>query len=308
MYAFVNSAVKHALSKNSIAPSLDFTLDSNITNLPSIAKPFTAMQKADVQNGYLHNSFKQSGQAHLVDNGNNLKNWKEAYSITNNLQRKTNIQIDAHWQNTETATTPTDTTIQPTTNYAEVAIQPVQLLHKYIAYPKQNGFLLINIKAATERIVYNKLQEASSAQSIVVQNCLHPQTFTVDVANGILLHSILPHLLELGYAVEDFGNNTFIIQGTPADIATGAEVNTIMEILEQHKNNNTDATLAPREKLMRTIAWQQAQHMHKVLSSTEIKNLCDQLFVTSQPQYTPRGQKIFTQITEADIEKYFKND
>ncbi len=157
MYAFVNSAVKHALSKNSIAPSLDFTLDTEIAQLPSITQPFTPSLRQDTQSGYLHNSFQQGGQAHMVDNKNSLRNWQDAYSITNDLPSSKPISINTQWQ--------TDSHLSETEKLNHESIVPMQLLHKYIAYPKQKGFLLINIKAATERIVYNKLVSLAQQQS-----------------------------------------------------------------------------------------------------------------------------------------------
>ncbi len=136
---------------------------------------------------------------------------------------------------------------------------------------------------------------------------MHPHTIDLAPADGILLLSILPDLLLMGYLVEDFGNNSFIVQGVPADIANGTEVKTILEIIEQYKLSNTEAKIEPREKLMRTIAWQQALTVANVLSPLEIKNLCEQLFIGTQPEYTPRGQKVFVSISDADLENYFKN-
>jgi DNA mismatch repair protein MutL len=304
MYAFVNSAVKHALSKNSISPSLDFSINTDIAHLPSITQPFTSHQRASAESGYLHNSFQQSGQAHLVDNKNSLKNWQDAYAITNNLKDFKQLQIDNHWQ-TESGTEPTANNV----NAVELDPHPFQLLIKYIVYPKQNGMLLINVKAAMERIVYNKLQEIVNNKSqSIIQKCLHPHTFSLTPVDAILLLSILKDLNFLGFEVEDFGNNSFIIQGVPTDITKGQEINAIKEILEQHKIFNMDAQLSSQEKLIYSIAWQQAQSVSKILSSVEIKSICDKLFITNQPEFTPRGQKIFVQLADSDLEIFFKNE
>ncbi len=300
MYAFVNSAVKHALSKNSIAPSIDFTLNTEISALPSITQPLTSRERNQTEGGYLHQSFQQGGQAHFVDSKNSLKNWQEAYQIVDALPSSKPISINPEWQ--------INSKVEPSAPIVQPELMPLQLMPNYIAYPKQNGFLLINIKAATERIVYNKLQQQLHADiPAAVQKCLHAQTFEISPSDAILLSSILTELLHLGFEVEDFGNNTFIIQGVPADIKGGNEVNTILELLEQHKIFNADAKLAPREKLLRTMAWQKAMHTNKILSPMEIKLLCDQLFVTTQPEISPRGAKIFTTITEGDLEKFFRH-
>ena len=45
VYAFVQSAVKHALAQFSISPTLDFELDASIQHLDAVSKPFTGRKK-----------------------------------------------------------------------------------------------------------------------------------------------------------------------------------------------------------------------------------------------------------------------
>ena len=53
MYAYLNAAVKHALARNNIAPSLDFSLNADIQQLPSVNIPSTDRQREETQKGYL---------------------------------------------------------------------------------------------------------------------------------------------------------------------------------------------------------------------------------------------------------------
>ena len=59
VYAFVQSAVKHALAQFSISPTLDFELDSNIQHLDAISKPFSEEKKSSVASSSLYNTFTQ---------------------------------------------------------------------------------------------------------------------------------------------------------------------------------------------------------------------------------------------------------
>src|SRR5579862_8405784 len=59
VYAFVQAAVKHALAQFSITPTLDFDLDPAIQHLDAVSKPFTEVQKADVESTSLYKTFTQ---------------------------------------------------------------------------------------------------------------------------------------------------------------------------------------------------------------------------------------------------------
>ena len=58
--------------------------------------------------------------------------------------------------------------------------------------------------------------------------------------------------------IEPFGKNTFVIQGTPADVEQGNEKTMIEKLLEQYKHFSSDLKFSKREKLIRSLAKQQA--------------------------------------------------
>src|SRR3979409_1533265 len=64
IYAFVQAAVKHALAQFSIAPSLDFTLNTEIQQLEAISKPFTIDKEQSATSSSLFKTFTQKNQAH----------------------------------------------------------------------------------------------------------------------------------------------------------------------------------------------------------------------------------------------------
>jgi DNA mismatch repair protein MutL len=64
MYAYLNAAVKHALAKYNIAPSLDFTLSPEIQQLSSVQLPVTQDTKQETEKGYIFNKFTKKNQAH----------------------------------------------------------------------------------------------------------------------------------------------------------------------------------------------------------------------------------------------------
>ena len=97
----------------------------------------------------------------------------------------------------------------------------------------------------------------------------------------------------LGYQVEPFGQNTFVIQGSPADITDGNEKVALEKMLEQYKHFNMEASLSKREKLLRSMAWQQSVKAGTYLSESELKALVKDLFNCEINNTTPNGKPFF---------------
>ena len=93
----------------------------------------------------------------------------------------------------------------------------------------------------------------------------------------------------LGYLIEPFGKNTFVIQGTPADVAQGNEKHIIDILLEQYKHFSNDVKFSKREKLIRSLARQQSIKTGVRLAEREMQQLVNDLFACEQPNITPDG-------------------
>jgi len=70
IYAFVQSAVKHALAQFSITPTLDFDLDPGIQQLDAVSKPFTEQKKSEASSSSLYQTFTQKHAAHKIEQSN----------------------------------------------------------------------------------------------------------------------------------------------------------------------------------------------------------------------------------------------
>jgi DNA mismatch repair protein MutL len=125
---------------------------------------------------------------------------------------------------------------------APFSVQPeaelTQLLNTYIVTPSARGFMLIHQQAAHERILYDKLILASNGKPMATQRSMFPVTIELTPADSAILDELMADLHELGYMIEPFGKNTFVVQGSPADLEAGNEKNVIELLLEQYKHFN----------------------------------------------------------------------
>jgi DNA mismatch repair protein MutL len=301
VYAFVQAAVKHALAQFSVTPTLDFDLDPSIQQLSSIQQPFTEEKKSAAASSSIFKGFTQKHQAHFIEPSEKaqLKHWKDFYESQEHRidSLPAGGQVDSQLNHS-----PTDSyrdTIHPD-------VELSQLLNTYIVAPSVNGFILIHQQAAHERVLYEQLKAASLDKPVATQRSMFPVTFELVPADAAILEELKDELHQLGYTVEPFGKNTFVIQGTPADVEQGNEKNVIDSLLEQYKHFSNDLKFSKREKLIRSLARQQAVKPGSRLTEREMRQLVNDLFSTHQPNSTPDGYPTYLEFRKEQLEKMFK--
>ncbi|RYY53547.1 MAG: DNA mismatch repair endonuclease MutL [Chitinophagaceae bacterium] len=299
VYAFIQSAVKHALAQFSITPTLDFELDSSIQQLPSIQQPFTDEKKSAASSSSLFQGFTRKHQAHFIEPGKTggSSNWKDFYESP--IQNMRDAGIDR----AVTADMPGNTT--PMQLPSEEEMEVSQLLNTYILTPRGAGFLLVHQQAAHERVLYDQMRSAADGAAIPSQQTMFPSTLELTPADAIILDELLPDLRLLGYIVEPFGKNSFVIQGTPADVESGNEKYILDILLEQFKHFSPDVKFSKREKLVRSLARQQSVKAGTRLTEREMRQLIADLFRSSVPNATADGSPTYMEFTKEGLEKLF---
>ncbi len=300
IYAFVQAAVKHALAQFSIAPSLDFTLNAEIQGLDAINKPFTTDKKDAASSSNLFKTFTQKNQAHFIEsNKSELKHWKDFY--TNPSPNETAEPV--------TENTPFENLLQPVPKQKNITLVPdtplLQLHNTYIIAATNNGFLLVHQQLAHERVLYERYSMSAHGKQMPTQQSMFPVTLELSGADAAFLSGLLPDLVAIGYQVEPFGNNSFVIQGIPADVPAGNEKHSIELLIEQFKHFSSDVTFSKREKLVRCMARQQAIKSGQSLGQKEMLSLVEDLFTCNSPNVTPTGSPTYLEFKEDYLDRMF---
>jgi len=298
VYAFVQAAVKHALAQFSITPTIDFELDPNIQKLDAVSQPFTREKQSETLSSPLYRTFTQQFQAHKIDSGSNLKEWQslfeEAKPASSTGTDETYFEaaqrlpgLGRKWSILEQA--------------------PILQIHQtYIIVATTNGYILVDQQAAHERILYERFVAYSQNWPAVTQKNLFPVSLQLNSADAALLQDLLPDLAQLGYEIELFGTDSFIIRGGPADIEQGNEKAVLEKTLEQFKHFNTELRLSKREKLFRSLASQQAIRKGMTLGTEEMKTLLSDLFNSTQPNVAPNGDPVYIEFKMDYLHKLFQ--
>ena len=146
---------------------------------------------------------------------------------------------------------------------------------------------------------------AFSGKAIATQRSLFPATIDLSAADAVLLTELLPDLQQLGYLLEPFGQHTFVIQGTPADMEVGNEKTALEKMLDQYKHFSTDLKFSKREKLLRSIALQQGIKTGISLTAKEMTALVTDLFSCDVPNSTPNGKPTYMSFKKEELDKMF---
>jgi DNA mismatch repair protein MutL len=154
-------------------------------------------------------------------------------------------------------------------------------------------------------VLYQNFVSAVDGKPIATQRSLFPVTLELSTADTVLLNELLPDLHHLGYLLEPFGNNTFVIQGSPADVTDGNEKTAIEKMLEQYKHFSNDLKYTKREKLLRSMALQQSVKAGTSLSNKEMQTLVDDLFNCTTPNITPNGKPTYLEFKKDELDKMF---
>ena len=175
----------------------------------------------------------------------------------------------------------------------------------YIIAATNNGFILVHQQLAHERILYEKYNVASHDQQMPAQKSLFPITLELATADAVLLEELLPELSVIGYQIEPFGSNTFVIQASPADVLQGNEKHSIELLIEQFKHFSSDIKFSKREKLIRCISRQQAIKAGQTLSQKEMQILIEDLFKCTTPNSTASGAPTYLEFKEDYLDRMF---
>lgn len=178
---------------------------------------------------------------------------------------------------------------------------------KYVLTTSKGGLMVINVKRAMERILYDRFLEAMSRNAHVTQTALFPVTVQVGVENMCLFEEHSQMLAALGFDIAPFGTDTIVVNGVPEGYsAEPGKVQTmvgdLLLILAEDHNALPEmmmANMASRFARLGSLSSDQ------LTNPAEAQRLIDTLFATENPEYTSSGRRIVSLLSMDDIDKRF---
>lgn len=178
---------------------------------------------------------------------------------------------------------------------------------KYIATTVKSGMLLIDIRRALERIMYERFLKALSGGEHVTQQALFPVQVPVGVENRLIFDEHSALLRSLGFDIAPFGNDTIVVNGMPEgfQVDQNSVEEAMAEVLIALSDNHTSLPGMMESAMAEKFAKMAASEGKPIETVSAAKSLMDSLFACSNSEYTSNGRKIMTIMTIDDIEKRF---
>ena len=181
-----------------------------------------------------------------------------------------------------------------------------QVRNTYIVASTRQGLVLIDQHVAHERVLYEQLCYKRGALPIPKQHLLTPETLQLSRRDALLLQEKLPELEAIGFELEPFGADAYLIRAVPAALK-GDPVQTLRDIIDELVELSVSKRLpVAREQIWITTSCKLAVKAGDPLSMPEMRKLIEDLARTENPYLCPHGRPITIILTWHEIERKFK--
>lgn len=185
--------------------------------------------------------------------------------------------------------------------------QTIILGGKYIVAPARDGLMIVNVRRARERILYDRALAALTKNEHVTQANMFPVKVEVGAANRAVFDDKAELLARLGFDISPFGTDTIVVNGVPEGYSCEAgKIQTMVSDLLLILSDDSSSLPGVMEAAMaEKIALLGASSCDPLASPMEVRHLLDTLLSSSNPELTGNGKRIMAIMTSAQMEKLF---
>jgi len=182
-----------------------------------------------------------------------------------------------------------------------------QLLGCYLICSSPRGLAVIDQHAAHERVAFERMRRRLSNGEIERQNLLISQVLELPAGEAALFEQRLELLDRVGFSVEKFGRDSYVIRTAPALLPAGdyreALRRMIVEVAEIGESESLREGLEDR---LATIACHSVIRAHRKLEKEEIRALLTELDRIDFATQCPHGRPVLIELSEAQLERMFR--
>jgi len=297
-------AIKEALGKFDIMPAIDFNQEGNWgINSPKKGQKIVPPQE-EFNPGY--NPFeeidkekrgkenKNSAGANVFQSKDNyIPEWQKLYEGFENQEQEEIVQTEI-FQSKLSA------------EHETVSVSNfLQFKGDFIVTSVRSGLMLIHIRRAFERVLFDNYFSELLDENLKVQALLYPEELELADNELNLLKENSRFLNEIGMNVE-FTRGKMIINSLPQGIESTQIKNLTDELLIGFENEQLDAKEVVVNHLANSLAKAGSGSLNRQMSIDEMQDLSAKLFACSSPNFTYDGKKIIHIIAVDELINYFK--
>lgn len=286
IYAILKTAIKRSLNQHHAAPTLNFDDEQGIANGTLTQDNNTGSLKLQPVGASMMDSHTRS----VLNPGSRQEDWNELYKVLTIAQPQEEEENE-----------------QELVGIVENEQKPVMQLHnKFIISSIRSGMIIVNQQLAHERVLYEKYVNLLDKHNVYSQRLLFPEVLQLDVVDYTLAKQIKDELTTLGFELEEFGKNAFILTGLPLEFKNSNQKEIFEMILGDYKENIANGKLEKKENICRAMARNACIRSGRPLNTEEMTRLIDELFACKTPYFSPDGRPTLITVSAQELSKKFK--
>jgi DNA mismatch repair protein MutL len=181
-----------------------------------------------------------------------------------------------------------------------------QLAGIYVLAQNAQGLVVVDMHAAHERIVYEKLKSALDRQRIATQRLLIPAPVTLAPLEAAALEESADALAALGFDIAALSPTTATVRAVPAPLADADPATLACDVLREIAELGATRVLTERrDELLATMACHAAVRANRMLALPEMNALLREMEATERADQCNHGRPTWTQISLAQLDRMF---
>ena len=274
LYSILRSSIRHALGKFNITPNIDFNDNINISS-PNFNDVDIPKPKIDFDKNF--NPFKDFDKDDIK---NEISFTRESLSSSMDIFNEDELKNTITYSN-------------------------FNFLNKFIVTKTKSELLIVNIKRAYQRVLYERILIEMNNKKNVSQTLLFPININLNKSDFEILNKLRDTLSHLGFIFEKFNQKVIEVSGIhPVFNHESIEI-FFMELVEKEILDYKDHSSSVNDYLAKLICLSQSLNISHLVNEKEQVLLLNQLFACKDTKYTPENKKIFISIEDKEINNKF---
>ena len=206
----------------------------------------------------------------------------------------------------ESATSPAAATLSSNANAWPLGRALAQLQGIYILAENTQGLVIVDMHAAHERIVYERLKTQLDGAAIASQPLLIPATFAASLQEIATAEACADVLATLGLEITAFSSRTLAVRAVPGTLADGDPVELAHSVLAELAQHDASTVVQrAQNELLSSMACHGAVRANRKLTLDEMNALLRQMETTERSDQCNHGRPTWRQVSVRELDALF---
>lgn len=179
-----------------------------------------------------------------------------------------------------------------------------RLSNRYVLAENSSGLVIVDIRHAHQRIVFERLLKNLKTREASRQQLLLPVTVELSPTDAKLLKNQLSSFDALGFSIEEFGGNSYLVTAVPASYPDQDLGRLLRDMLSEMREMRSIKN--PNAIHLAQVACRHAVSPREDITDAEVRQIVMDLLRCEMPYADPSGNATMIQMTYSELEKRFK--